>query len=306
MRSVQNVSTRPKVIAILVGGIGNQLFCYAAARRLALFNNAELVLDEVSGFARDHVYNRQFQLDHFKIPCRRATASERLEPFSRIRHACLRYISQKKTFFKRSYIRQEGRDFDPRLLQIKIKGKTFLEGYWQSEGYFKDVETTIRQDLEIVPPGDDVNRRMAEQISSSCNAVAVHVRYFDNPDDSSATHNLEKAYYHKAAREILKRVGNPHFFLFSDQPAAARQIMMLPENQVTCVDHNRGDENAYADLWLMTKCHYFIIANSTFSWWGAWLGDTGSKIIIAPSLVLPGAKTAWGFPGLLPARWNRL
>ena len=76
--------SNPKIIPRIFGGLGNQLFCYAAARRLALVNHAELVIDDVSGFAFDEVYQRHYQLDHFNIPCRKATAAERLEPFSRV------------------------------------------------------------------------------------------------------------------------------------------------------------------------------------------------------------------------------
>ena len=86
---------------------------------------------------------------------------------------------------------------------------------------------------------------------------------------------------------------------------AARQMLDLPGDKVTCVSHNRGDENAHADLWLMSQCKHFIIANSTFSWWGAWLAKHQGKIVIAPNVQVSG-MTAWGFRGLLPEEWMQI
>jgi hypothetical protein len=156
----------PKIIPRTLGGLGNQLFCYAAARRLALANSAELVLDTVSGFVRDHDYQRRYQLDHFNIPCRKATPSERMEPLSRVRRYLKRAMNRRRPFEERSYIQQEGIDFDPRLLAAKPCGTVYLEGYWQSEQYFKDVEPAIRDELRIMPPTDAANLAMAERIRS--------------------------------------------------------------------------------------------------------------------------------------------
>ena len=97
-----------------------------------------------------------------------------------------------------------------------------------------------------------------------------------------------------------------HYFIFSDQLEAARARIPLPDARVTLVAHNRGDELAYADLWLMTQCQHFIIANSTFSWWGAWLSERGGKKVIAPSTSFQHGKMAWGFDGLLPDDWIKL
>jgi len=170
-----------KIIPRIFGGLGNQLFCYAAARRLALVNNTELVIDDVSGFAYDAVYQRHYQLDHFNIPCRKATAAERMEPFSRVRRMLKRKWNLLRPFAQRTYIQQEGIDFDPSLLHVKPQGTVYMEGYWQSEDYFKDVASTLRQELQIKPPSDAANIVMAAKIRG-CKAVAVHVRFFDQPE----------------------------------------------------------------------------------------------------------------------------
>src|SRR6476660_2979341 len=113
---------QPKVIALITGGVGNQLFCYAAARRLALVSGAELVLDNRSGFVRDLAYQRSYQLDHFCIPCRKTTASERLSPFPRVRRFLKRAANRRREFARRTYVEQEDFAFDPRILRFKARG----------------------------------------------------------------------------------------------------------------------------------------------------------------------------------------
>ncbi len=291
-----------KVIVRIVGGIGNQLFGYAAARRLALVNDAELVIDDVSGFERDRLYKRKCQLGHFNIPCRRATPGERLEPFSRLRRVFLRAVNRKKDFMHRNYIAQEKVEFDPRLLHVETRGRRlYLEGYWQSERYFKDVEDAIREDLRIAPPQDSANLEMAARIRN-CLSVGLHVRFFEGPGRGSGAYNLSSRYYAKASKLIDSLTKDARFFLFSDHPEAAIEHLSLPDSRVTAVSHNRGDENAYADLWLMSLCRHFIIANSTFSWWGAWLSGKRDKFVVAPDFSSRGL-CSWGFEGLIPDGW---
>ena len=292
-----------KVIPRLFGGLGNQLFIYAATRRLALANHAELVLDDVSGFVRDYAYQRKYQLECFNIPCRKATAAERLEPFSRLRHTLKLKWNQCLPFEQRSYLMQEGVDYDPRLVQFKPQGTVYVIGYWQGEDYFKDVADTIRQDLQIKPPTDAANLAMAERVSN-CTAVALHVRFFDELH-AAGIYNARGDYYTKAVEEMERLVPAAHYFIFSDQPDAARAIIPLGEDRLTLVANNQGDTQAYADLWLMTLCQHFIIANSTFSWWGAWLAANTEKIVIAPGFEQR-TGNGWGFNGLLPDRWIKL
>lgn len=293
-----------KIILNIFGGIGNQLFSYAAARRLALVNDAELVIDNVSGFSRDVQYKRSYQLHHFNISCRLASFSERLMPCSRIRRFLMRKWNSRLLFDKRKYVVQSGVDFDSRLLNFKSRGTIYLEGFWQSEGYFKDIEETIRQELSIQPPVDIANQNLAEKIQKH-NAVALHVRFFDNPNTDASTHNTSNDYYSRAIDLIESHISDAHYYIFSDNFDLVSSYISLPHGRFSFVNHNQGDNNAYADLWLMTQCKHFIIANSTFSWWGAWLSGNKDKIVIAPNLVL-GGKTAWGFSGLLPDSWLKV
>ena len=296
-----------KIIVRIQGGLGNQLFCYAAARRLALVNNAELVIDNVSGFLRDRCYHRRYNLNHFNIPVRIATPPERLVPFERCKRIVLKLVSRRRPFKDRCYVEQEGVDFDPRLLELKVNKTIYLDGLWQSEKYFKDIESTIREDLRFIPPDDYQNMRLSEHIRN-CQSVALHIRWFDAPGYYGG-HNASTNYYINAIEIIEKQINNPHYFIFSDQPDAAIEKLRLPNSPITCVTNNQDDQNAYADLWLMTQCRHVITANSTFSWWGAWLGEYENKIIICPGTKIisqPGTITAWNFAGQIPSDWIKL
>jgi hypothetical protein len=295
-----------KLIVRIKGGLGNQLFCYAAARRLALVNGAELVIDDVTGFSRDSLYRRSYMLDNFLIPCRKATPSERMEPLERGRRAIAKLISRRRSFEKRRYIEQEGIDFDPRLLAFKVDGAVYIDGLWQSEQYFKDHESIIRSDLKMKNPEDEENSRLGELIESS-ESVAVHFRFFDSPDSTAQNYNIGEAYYLRAFRTISERVASPRFFVFSDQPKVANKICEQTLGSYVVVDINQKSGDDFNDFRLMSACKHFIIANSTYSWWGAWLGNHQHKLVIAPADTISSTGiTAWGFKGLLPEQWVRI
>jgi hypothetical protein len=135
--------------------------------------------------------------------------------------------------------------------------------------------------------------------------VAVHVRFFDDPLINNGN-NAPSGYYQRSVQTIEASVSGAHYFVFSDRPEAARSLIPLPDERITLVHHNKGDEYAYADLWLMTQCQHFIIANSTFSWWGAWLADFNKKIVISPKIHKQNGVAAWGFDGLLPDTWIKI
>jgi hypothetical protein len=300
-----------KVVVRLKGGLGNQLFCYAAARRLAWANDAELVLDAVSGFRYDHLYRRTYALGSFRIPVRLATPSEQMEPLGRVRRWVARKLSEGKSLSQRRYIQQVGVDFDPGILTLRLQeGTTYFDAFGQSESYFADIRELIQQDLATSAPSDQTNQDMAKQIEASP-SVALHVRWFDagNAPHSS---NMSLAYYTQAIPRLLTEIRQAHFYIFSDRPdqAAACLAPLMQGHACTVVRHNAKSGNAEADFWLMRQCRHFVIGNSTFAWWAAWLGEqsqAGAQVLAPARNVDPEhSVTAWGFPYLLPERWTVL
>lgn len=300
-----------KVVVRLKGGLGNQLFCYAAARRLAWANDAELVLDAVTGFKYDHLYRRKYALGAFCVPARLATPGEQMEPLGRIRRLITRKLSERKPLVQRRYIQQVGVDFDPHIVSLRLQeGTTYFDAFGQSERYFADIREQLEQDLVMVAPTDPENIAMAAQIEST-ESVALHVRWFDAGDGAQSP-NMSQAYYAQAIPQLLTKVSAAHFFIFSDQPQQAASILapLMGDRPFNLVEHNAKSGNAEADFWLMRQCGHFIIGNSTFAWWAAWLGEQRLKgtLVYAPARFIdPHTNvTAWGFPGLLPERWTVL
>jgi hypothetical protein len=274
-----NYLNKPRLVARIKGGLGNQLFCYSAARRLASYNNALLILDHVSGFSFDHTYRRNYALEHFNINATFSTPRERMEPLGRIRRKISLYKNNLLPFSERNYIQQEGLGFDSRLLTKKFRETLYLDGNWQSEDYFKDIESIIHQDLKITPPNDFQNQSLSNLILQHVNSVAIHVRWFDSPVHGKSILNLPGRYYTNAINFIERNIQSPRYFVFSDNISATKANISFPENRVRFVSHNDGDSKAFADLWLMTQCKHFILSNSTLNWWGGWLAKSRGLLV---------------------------
>lgn len=294
-----------RLVARIGGGLGNQNFIYAAARRIALKNGAELVIDDETGFSYDYLYKRKYALSAYNIAGRLATDREKLKPLVRARRKLLRWRSSLHAFSDRPLIYQELRGFDPRLIGATVPaGKTrFIEGVWASAKYFEDIAPVIRQDLTLRPEHANPLAPLVRQIRSE-ERIAVHVRWFTAPS-SAQGNNLSQGYYRRAVEEISRHVEQPRFMLFSDDPATAIAMAGLPPHSTVVADRHPGDGNGVIDNWLMRHCRHFIIANSTFSWWAAWLNDAPGKIVIAPDA--SGIDvTNWGLDGLVPENWITL
>jgi hypothetical protein len=298
-----------KLIVRLKGGLGNQLFCYAAARRLAWANDAELVLDAVTGFKYDYKYKRKYALDGFSVPVRLATNAERMEPLGRFRRRIARAINSCKPLIFSRYIMQAGVDFDPDILTLRLQeGTTYFDPCGQSERYFEDISELIQRDLAMAAPEDYTNQTLAAQILAT-SSVALHLRWFDDGGSLDSS-NMSLGYYAEAIQQLLAKVGKVHFFIFSDNPPLAEVTLspLMQRHPYTVIQNN--SENAEADFWLMRQCRHFIIGNSTFAWWAAWLGEhanNGTQIFVPGRNIDPlTSVTAWGFPGLLPDRWTVL
>ena len=267
------------IITRIIGGLGNQMFQYAIGRSLANKLNTELKLD-ISGF--DTYELHKYQLSQFNIVENFATESE-INNFKKRRNKFVILLNKLSLLNYKNKIYSEKRIFyfDPDV--FKQKGNIYLSGYWQTSKYFENISTIIRNDFSVKSDSKGQNRDMLLDITES-NSVAIHIRrgdYVSDPKTSNVYNICSLDYYEKCIELINKKIDSPKFFIFSDDPKWVKDNLKIPDNLKVFVSHNTPDE-AHEDLRLMKNCKHFIIANSTFSWWGAWLSNNPGKIIFAP------------------------
>jgi hypothetical protein len=185
---------------------------------------------------------------------------------------------------------------------LKTPKSVYLVGYWQSEQYFKDIESLLRREFTFKTAPDAKNAHPVALIQS-VQAVSVHIRrgdYVANPHTHEFHGSVSLEYYHIAADKIAQAVTDPHFFVFSDEPEWAQEHLKL--NYPTTFMAVSGQGKDYEDLRLMSLCKHHIIANSSFSWWGAWLSINPNKVVFAP--------TRWfnqlDARDLIPETWHKL
>lgn len=293
------------VIVKLIGGLGNQLFQYAAGRRLAYVHGAELKWD-VTGLNNPNGRTvRHYELGPFEVSQTLASHREIAEyahtDVSRLAGIVHR-IMGKGVKRPKSYVKEAHYHFDSRI--IDLPDGVYLDGYWQSERYFGDITEMIRKDASITTPLEGRNAELSQKIVGS-QAVSLHVRrgdYVTNPVTNQVHGTCTLDYYARAVTYMAERVSQPVFFIFSDDLEWVREHLIL-QYPVHYVDHN-GALRCYEDLRLMSLCRHHIIANSSFSWWGAWLNPKPDKIVVAPQRWFNNYDV--DTRDLCPAGWVRL
>jgi hypothetical protein len=254
------------------------MFQYATGRSLALANGCELKLD-TSAFDR-HVIHSGYALGTFNIVAGVATPAE-VGNLAGSFYRIPRMVRRKLGMHTKSYFCEGGFAFDPALLERRPP--LYIEGYWQSYKYFEKFEDQIRLELKPSRPPEGENLQLARSIAQK-NSVSIHVRrgdYVSNPVASSVHGFVGLAYYELALARISREIDRPHFFVFSDDLPWARGNLSFP-GDVTFVDHNSGLA-AYEDMRLMSMCKHHVMANSSFSWWAAWLGWAQGKKVFYPA-----------------------
>ena len=268
------------VITRIYAGLANQMFQYAAGRRLAHVLGVELKLD-ISSFAYDKL--RRYSLGAFNIQeniaslgevtaLKKVTIPQRL--LAKLRHRAPgpgpRHIAEKHFHF------------DPEVLTLH--DGVYLEGYWQSEKYFADIAGIIRREFVVKSPQSGKTKELAEMIASK-ESVSLHIRRGDYVADlkENKIHGvLSLDYYYRCIEKLTRIVRNPYFIVFSDEPQWAISNLSL-SYPITFVEHDSNElSRDIEDLRLMSQCKHHIIANSSFSWWGAWLNPRNAKMVIAP------------------------
>jgi len=262
------------IIIKLNGGLGNQLFQYSLGRKLSIKNNDVFKLD-LSDFTKDNP--RSYGLGKFNIIENFASDKD----INKIKKSGVwKLVDKLKPYCKRSVIKYKGYDFDPNIL--KLSGNFYLDGYWQSEKYFQDIKNIIRKEVTLKNPIENKYADLISQIKNT-NSVSIHIRrgdYITNKKFSKVYNLLDEKYYQKAVKFIAEKINDPFFFIFSDDINWVKQNLNIPYPKIFVSGEN--EIKNYEELILMSLCKHNIIANSSFSWWGAWLNQNPSKIVISP------------------------
>lgn len=260
------------------GGLGNQLFQYALGRHLALKNDAELKLD-ISWYATQTY--RRYELDRFNIKENIATDKE-LRRFKKYQKRNRTHIMHNLLIADESkYIRERGYAFNPKIL--KIKDGAYLDGIWLGEKYFKDIEQIIRREFTLKASLPNIHEGLRRDMRGN-QSVAICIRRGDFVTDRkvSSIHGLlAMDYYERAIKIIAEKAKDPRFFIFSDDIEWAKENLKI-EHPVRFVSDGHKTINSPQELILMSECKHVISANSSFSWWGAWLNGNPDKIVIFP------------------------
>ena len=279
------------------------MFQYATARALALRYDVELLLD-VSGFKNYDL--RRYELDQFAIDARVATQEdlERAGVVPRPSSPVNLLLKRMKFYRPVNVLHEESFTYDARIESTAIP--VYLDGYWQSERYFASIADILNKDFTLKDKFDAANADLMAQIAQTGNrAVSLHIRrgdYVSNPQTTQYHGVCSLDYYRAAVQHVAERVGEPHFFVFSDDHDWVRANFNIGHS-TTLVQVNGPDRGGW-DMALMKACHHHIVANSSFSWWGAWLNPSLDKIVVAPQRWFSGASH--DTRDLVPSTWTRL
>lgn len=290
----------------LNGGLGNQLFQYAAGRALSVKHKTNLFFDVIPLYSKLQLKNiatyRKYELGIFSIDAQKNDL-----PFK----GKLFYPLAKTLYFTDKLVNKlhhhyfEEKDFSFDAAVLIQPDNTYLDGHFQSEKYFKKIENIIRKELIFRNPLSETNAAWKKKIENS-NSVSIHIR---RGDYVLLQKNVQKhgvtspEYYDRAIAYIADKISHPHFFVFTDDVNWAKENFKT-NYPFEIVDSNQTPETSYIDMQLMSLCRHNIICNSTFSWWSAWLNANPQKMVIAPSNWF--ADSAINSKDIYPSDWIKL
>jgi hypothetical protein len=289
------------IISKLSGGLGNQMFQYALGKKMAIKNNDSLLLD-TSIYETDttHKNYRAFGLAHFNITSPSPATPEQIE---KLKYPYGRFLSKILYRLQKSILKRYQVKFEPYIL--KKTGSLYLIGFWQSEKYFKDVRDTILKEFSLKDPFTAASEALAETIRKDGNTISLHIRRGDYVENAESRRlygsYCDQEYYARALKFLSDRKGPLSVYVFSDDIEWVRNNITIP-HKVTYVPEKSSPD--YERMLLMSICRHHIICNSTFGWWGAWLDNKPEKIVIAPSVWIPGLDLP--IDDIIPPEWMQM
>ncbi len=281
------------LIVKIKGGLGNQLFQYAFGRQLAINNRTTLNLD--NSFFENVKQHRSYNLGKFNLIYKNAPTKD-VSKYRKANHPLINKFLNSITLNFSVYVERKVKGFDQRWLQKK---NGYFEGYWQSEQYFKEIRANLLEEITLKEISGRV-KELATKIEN-CNAISIHIRKTDylNAANQNIYADCSLNYYKNAIDEMLAQVEKPVFYLFSDDFEWVEKNLAIQQPHVFMIDNS-----AEEDLYLMSICKHHIIANSTFSWWGAWLNKSLTKKIIAPKYWFK--KNSLTNQDIIPENWLKI
>jgi hypothetical protein len=293
----------------IVGGLGNQMFQYAFGRYVSIETNSKLIMD-ISLLEKDieGVTKWEFGMSIFNFHAD-IGSEKNLKPF---RQSFLIKLFKKLVYLisigkinDSQFLTESDFEKDQRLFLRKSHRKTIV-GYWQSEDYFRIAESEIRNDLKFINKLSKRNSDLKDSIVST-NSVSIHIRrgdYISNKGANKTHGTCSPDYYVRAIDYLTSKISDPYFYFFSDDINWVKDNFKL-DFQHKLIDWNHGKES-YIDMQMMSYCKHNIIANSSFSWWGAWLNDNSVKIVVAPKIWFRDKVKNKKANKILPDSWIRL
>jgi hypothetical protein len=287
------------LVARLAGGLGNQLFIYAAGQALAAATGREFLIDTTSGFDRD-IYERRFELHHFAITARPYKGWLSLGGWrGRVLRAAARQHSRFLSNEKKYWFPEGQPEKVLDALRRTDDARVVLEGYFQNARFFEQSRNVLRGELRLISTSlsRDVSSLLRQ--AEAEHVVAVHIRGNRGLSASGkvvgAKNHLGKAYYSRAVRHALSEDPAAEFLIFSD---GASPSDYLPLDHMRVLNDSLARHSDIVDFTAMRRCRSQIIANSTFSWWAAWLKEAPTGFVVSPR------AEEFGFPISIPKCWH--
>lgn len=265
----------------LSGGLGNQMFQYAAARSLALHCEVECLLDPFSGFIRDKQYKRRFELGRLPIKRNMVGIGDQIRLWVYRAHTKVSRLTRQlyDAHWYGDFINETAFKFHASVLQQKLTGHTWMLGYWQSPRYFDLYAQQIQQELQPPKPRNISFTSLAARIDSS-ESVALGVRLYEESNSPGAHALAGKVKTIDDINSAIARLRTTRpqtrFYVFCTHRAEALHKLNLPADTVF-VTADEGYDDAVDSLWLLTRCKHHIFTNSSYYWWGAWLSQGAHK-----------------------------
>ena len=284
------------IVIKLMGGLGNQMFQYAAGLSAAERLGTELKMDLSWFDSLEEVDTPRFyELDNFNLKQEFINKNDFVLKNDGFKNIIINIRKKQLNLYKEPQF-----NYSDKFL--KIKNNTYIEGYFQTEKYFNSIRDDVIDSFTLKNKASVKSAKIIDQIKNS-DSVSLHVRRGDYVSNKNANkfHGLMgEAYYKKAIALINKKIKNPKYFIFSDEIEWVKNSFDLPKNSVYITHNKSGIE----DMRIMIECKHNIIANSSFSWWGARLGLQKDKVVIAPKQWFLDSNT--NTSDVIPERWSQI